>query len=110
LNIEVIQSFADEVNQRNEAGSLHPKAPISAMPRRYFRELEETEIPNRIEEFRKDLSDFIEANQATIHARRILVDFHVSPQAVPTAYVEATEDVFRGTEASNGIDELVIFT
>lgn len=40
LDIEIISRFAGQVNKRDEAGSLHPTAPISALPKRFFREQE----------------------------------------------------------------------
>lgn len=32
LNVNIIQQFSHRVNENNESGSLHPKAPISAVP------------------------------------------------------------------------------
>ena len=110
IDIQVIRQFADQVNRRNEPGSLHPKAPISALPRRYFREIDESEIPNHIDQFRSDLRQFIQANSSTIHASKVLVDFHVSPQPVPTEYITAIEEIFRLDGNGAGIEQLVIFT
>jgi hypothetical protein len=109
IDIQVIQQFADQVNRRNEPGSLYPKAPISALPRRYFREIRESEIPNHIDQFRDDLRQFIQANRSNIRASKVLVDFHVSPQPVPTEYITAIEEVFRLDGAKAGIEEVVIF-
>ena len=34
LDKDTIEKFSQETNRKNESGSLHPKAPISAVPRR----------------------------------------------------------------------------
>jgi len=110
IDIQVIRQFADQVNRKNEPGSLHPRAPISALPRWYFREIEESEIPNHIDQFCNDLRHFIQANRSSIHASKVLVDFHVSPQPVPTEYITAIEEVFRLDGNGAGIEQVVIFT
>lgn len=109
LDIEVIREFADSVNRRKEAGSLHPNAPISALPRRYFREIEESDIPNHIEEFRRDFSEFITANRQTIRAKQVLIDLHVSPRPVAAEYLSAIEEILRNHKDDAGIDEVVLF-
>ncbi|MFP4582294.1 MAG: hypothetical protein ACLFN9_02830 [Desulfococcaceae bacterium] len=108
LNTGTIHQFADQVNRRDEAGSLHPKAPVSALPRRFFREIPENEILNHIDEFKRHVREFIEANRNVIRARRILVDFHVSPAPVPDAYLSAAEQVFRKYADKDEIDNVVI--
>ena len=105
-----IREFADQVNRRNESGSLHPQAPISAVPRKYFRDVAESDIPMHLDGFKSCIREFIDANSRVIHARRILVDFHVSPAPVPLPYIEATELVFKENASPEKIDEIVIFT
>lgn len=109
LDIQVIREFADQVNARNEAGSLHPRAPISAVPRRFFREQAESNDPAVMNDFRRHIFEFLVANQTTIHAQRILIDFHVSPASVPSRYVDVTEEVVR-LHGQHPIQEVVIFT
>lgn len=109
LEIEVIRQFADRVNERDEAGSLHPRAPISAVPRRFFREQADSSDPAVMNDFRRHVLEFLVANQATIHAQRILIDFHVSSSSVPSRYVDATEEVVR-LHGQHPIREVVIFT
>lgn len=109
VNIDVIQSFADQINERNESGSLHPKAPISAIPRRFFRDISESEIPNHIEDFKRHINEFIDANRNEIRAKKILIDFHVSQEPVSKLYLDATEVVFRERENDNEIYEIVLF-
>ncbi len=110
LDIEVIRQFADQVNERDEAGSLHPRAPISALPRRFFREEENSLNPTVLNDFKCQIAKFLSANQGTIRAQRILVDFHVSPAPVPRRYVDATEEVFHLNNHDQSIHEVVVFT
>ena len=110
LDIDVIRTFADKINERDESGSLHPQAPISAVPRRFFRDRADTIDPSIVNDFKRHLSEFIEANRRIIHASRVLVDFHVSPAPVPPRYIEATEEVFYSSEQDRVVEEVVIFT
>ena len=111
LDIEVIRQFSDQVNQRDEAGSLHPKAPISALPSRFFREQEKTMDPAVLNDFKRQLAGFLTAAaQGAIHAQRVLVDFHVCPAPIPRHYVDATEEVFRLFDNCESIQKVVIFT
>lgn len=110
LDINVIRSFADRINQNDESGTLHPRAPISAIPCRFFRDQSGSTDPIVLNDFKHHITEFIEANRKTILASRILVDFHVSPAPVPPHYVEATEEVFRQTEQDTSVAEVVIFT
>lgn len=109
LDIDVIREFADSVNRRNEAGSLHPKAPISALPRRYFREIENADISSHIEEFKKDFSEFVAANRQTIKAKKVVIDLHVSPLPVAAQYLSAIEEILEGQRDATEIEEVVIF-
>lgn len=109
LDIEIIRQFADRINERDEAGSLHPRAPISAVPKRFFREQENSRDPAVVNDFKRQILEFLIANQNTIHAQRILIDFHVSPASVPRRYVDAAEEVVR-MHSQDSIQEVVIFT
>lgn len=110
LAIEAIRAFADRINECDEPGSLHPQAPISAIPRRFFREQANSTDSSVLNDFKRHISEFIESNRKTIHAPRILVDFHVSSAPVPSHYIEATEEAFRLGGQDGGIEEVVIFT
>ena len=109
LDIEVIRQFADRVNEQDEAGSLHPRAPISAVPRRFFREQENSTDPAVVNNLKRCIVEFLAANQNTIHAQRILIDFHVSPASVPPRYVDVAEEAVR-LHGQTSIQEVVIFT
>ena len=106
---EVIKKFADQINCREESESLYPLAPISAIPRRFFRSIAEEDIPKHLDKFKEHIDEFIEANRKTIRARKILIDFHVSPKPVSEFYLTATEDVFREKINEGEIDEVVLF-
>jgi hypothetical protein len=110
VDIETIKSFADQINDRDESGSLYPKAPISAIPRRFFRDIQEDDIPNHLTDFQNHINEFLVANRANIHARKILIDFHVSSAPVPELYITATEEVFRNNAKETEFNEIVIFT
>lgn len=108
--IETIKKFADQINNREESGSLYPIAPISAVPRSFFRSVAEEDIPEHLDKFKQHIGEFIEANRKTIRARKILIDFHVSPKPVSEFYLATTEDVFREKVNDDEIDEIVLFT
>ena len=110
LNIEVIRRFAAQINENDESGTLHPHAPISAVPCRFFRDQADSVDPAVIRDFKRHIGKFIEANRRTIHATRVLVDFHVSPAPVPLQYIEATEEMFRSAASDSPVEEVVIFT
>lgn len=90
--------FADRINAMDEAGSLHPRAPISAIPRRFFRDHEYDLDPSVLDDFRRCVTEFIEANRTVIRATRILVDLRVSPSPIPRRYVRAVQEDFRASD------------
>lgn len=109
LEADLIRQFAGRINERDEAGSLHPRAPLSAVPRRFFREQVKSRDPAVINDSKRHVLDFVLANKEEIHAQRILIDFHVSPASVPSRYVDAAEEVLR-LHGQDSIQEVVIFT
>lgn len=110
LDLQVIEQFAERINQNNESGSLHPRAPISAVPKCFFRDYADSRNPQVLGEFRRHIAEFLDANRTTIHAKQLLVDLHVSDQPVPTQYLDAVEEVLRSQGQESGIEEVVIFT
>jgi hypothetical protein len=105
---EDVYAFAERVNQTNEAGTLYPRSPISAIPCKYLRELADRADAPVIEEFKGHISEFIKANESTIRAPRILVDLHVSSNPVPPHFVRATEEVFSSLKSGGIVAEVVI--
>ncbi len=108
IDRDVIRRFEEKINATNESGSLHPRAPISAVPRKFFRDLSESTDKSIITEFKRHVADFIDANEKTIRASKILVEFHVSPQAVPAHFVKATEEVFLQCPKGSVLCEVII--
>jgi hypothetical protein len=90
--VETIRRFADEVNSRNEAGSLFPAAPVSAVPRKYLRGEDE---PSEV--FRH-VCEFLVANEETIHASRLLIDLRVGPDPVPEEAIDACREALEIVE------------
>ena len=105
---EDVYAFAERVNQTNEAGTLYPRAPISAVPCKYLRELADRVAAPVIEEFKGHIAGFIKANESTIRASRILVELHMSSDPVPPHFVRATEEVFLNLKSGGIVGEVVI--
>ncbi|MEI7869376.1 MAG: hypothetical protein WCI11_15920 [Candidatus Methylumidiphilus sp.] len=64
-----LQKFSMKANREDESGSLHPKAPISIVPRRYIRDLMDAE------KLAGQIIEFLKANQKTIHAKKYFLIF-----------------------------------
>ncbi len=100
LDENTIEKFSCEVNERDESRSLHPKAPISAVPRRYIRDMADAaELENQIE-------DLLAANSTTIHATKVLFDFRAG---VAPFVIEACERALCHPHAAV-IEEAVIIS
>jgi hypothetical protein len=108
ITINALHLFADQVNARNEAGSLHPKAPISGIPRKFLRELADHITPATIDELKKQILDFLEANRNSIHAKKIVIDLRVSPKPVPELYLQACRELLADPMVSRGVDNVVL--
>jgi hypothetical protein len=89
-----IKKFTGEVNEKNEPLTLYPKAPLSALPYRYFNFMEDYDFPYVIDEFRKYIEQWAEINRTEIKARKILVDFHRDSAPVNDCYLTAAERAF----------------
>lgn len=111
LSAEAIRNFAAQVNKRDQSGSLHPTAPISAVPRRLFQDQADLAAGSAaLEDFKRYITGFIDANQSQIRASKVLVDFHWSRQPPTARYIEVTEESFCLRAQAGPIQELVIFT
>lgn len=108
IDRDALRCFEEKINATNESGSLHPQAPISAIPRKFLRELSGSTQDLVLAEFRRHFLEFISANERTIRAARILVELHVSPQSVPEHYVQAVEDAFRASQTEGVVRAVVI--
>ena len=102
-----IRAFEERINASNESGSLHPRAPVSAIPSKFFRELSESTDPGVAAEFKKHIEDFLAANDNAIKAANLMIDFRVSPSPVPQHYIDATSQVLRAY-SSESLEKVVI--
>jgi hypothetical protein len=106
MSRDVLAAFAEKVNRLGDAGSLHPVAALSAVPRPFIRDFTDHVA------LAEQIKDFLRANAETIHARRIFCDFRtprVSPhvvrafeQAIESSWTDRIKDiviVFSNSEA-----------
>jgi len=98
LDWVTISKFSDRVNENNKCDSLHPKADLSAIPRYFIRDQEDSEL------LTTQIESFLMFNQRTIHAKKILFDFRagVAPFVI-TACRQALQSRY-----ANNIDEVII--
>jgi hypothetical protein len=71
MDLGLLKKFAAEVNEKRDLGSLHPKFPLSALPTVYTRD-DDPEVRRRAIPL---LREFLELNESTIKARKIIFDF-----------------------------------
>jgi len=98
IDSTTLSDFADDVNRLGEPGSLHPRAPVSAVPRALVRAAEDPIA------LRDQIVAFLHANEATIHAGRLLLDFRTP--AVAPFVVTAIELAL--VSAAPLLDEVVV--
>ena len=96
---EQLVAFASHVNERFETGSLHPAAPISAVPRALVRDMQD------VSALRDQIIYFLRTNIQTIKATKLICDFRTS--GVPSFAVNAIELALRNAESSI-LEEVVI--
>ena len=98
ISTETINQFAKQVNRKNESGSLHPVAPISAVPRRCIRNLEDSAV------LAHHIIDFLQANHRHIKAKKILFDFRAG---VAPFVIEACR-IALASEFTQGVEEVIV--
>jgi hypothetical protein len=108
VEIETIEAFATRVNEHFETLTLHPKAPISAIPERYFHFIEDTNLIVHLKDFWRNIKEFVEANRDQIHAKKILVDLHRGSDPVPDFFLTAFERAFQEYLTEGEVDEVVL--
>ena len=94
-----LASFADEVNQRLEVGSLYPRAPISAIPRSLVRSGRNSTA------LQAHIVEFLSANTRTFKAAKLICDFRTP--SVEHFVVAAIEAAMSSVDASI-LEEVVI--
>ena len=96
---------SEQVNETDETGSLHPKAPISAVPRHLIRENDDSD------KLAQYIREFLEVNQQRIQAKKLLIDFRAGlapfvtvacKNALNSASAESIEEVIIVTESASG--------
>jgi O-acetyl-ADP-ribose deacetylase (regulator of RNase III) len=98
LDRELVKSFASAVNERSSVGSLHPQAPISAVPQELVRDRQ------NIDALVASIGEFLRVNRETIKARRLAFDFRTP--SVPEFTVAALNSAIRTQES--GLEEILI--
>lgn len=99
INKEQQIAFCDSINQRFEAGTLFPKAGISAVPQALIRNGQDADA------LAIHIAEFLRANAQTIKATKIIADFR-TPK-VEAFVVRAIEIAMNCPDASI-IEEVVI--
>lgn len=92
-------AFADAVNQRGEVGSMHPRVPISALPRTLVRDQTDPEP------LAASLTEFFQFNTSRIKACRLVFDFRTP--AVPRHAIAALQLTLERTDPGP-IQEILI--
>ena len=98
IDKELVEQFSDQVNEADESGSLHPNAPISAIPRRLIRK------NNDSDELARYIRDFLEVNHQRIKARILLFDFRAG---LAPFVMDACKDSLKSASAT-GVEEVII--
>jgi hypothetical protein len=96
---EGVGTFVKAVNASADVGSMHPSAPISAVPREFVRERQNVNALAAI------ISNFLFANRDMIKARRLVFDFRTP--SVPSFAIEALNIAIL-TSGDCGLDEILI--
>jgi len=103
-----IREFEERVNRSNEAGSLHPLAPISAIPCKFFRELADSTDPSILDEFEAMISDFLITNANVMQSKNLVIDFRVSPAPVKEKYIDSITRILN-QQHDGVIDKVMIY-
>lgn len=96
---EDLVAFADEVNRRNQPGSLYPQAPVSAVPRPLLRNL------NDAVALCLSIEQFYRINAIEIKAKKVLLDFR-TPNV--ERFVQRAIEMARRSPDALFIDELIV--
>ena len=98
IDRELVKSFVSEVNDRSSVGSLHPQAPVSAVPRELVRDRQD------VDALAASIGEFLHVNRETIKARRLAFDFRTP--SVPEFTVAALNSAIRAH--GTGLEEVLI--
>ena len=107
---ETIEGFAALVNETDKTQTLYPKAPVSSIPERYFQFMDQTNLIVHLNDFWRNMKEFVDLNRATIHAKKILVDIHRDGSPVPDFFLTAVERSLAEYLAEGEVDEIVLLS
>lgn len=99
ISSSLVQTFAKSVNERSEVGSMHPVAPISAVPRYLVRESSDGYA------LAVSIGEFLKANRDAIKARRLIFDFRMP--SVPNFAIQALKMAI-DIDHDSGLDEVLV--
>jgi hypothetical protein len=99
LDLEQSRTFANAVNDLNNVGSLHPQAPISAVPRELVRNRQDASS------LAISICQFFLHNRESIKSRRLVFDFRTP--SVPVFVIEALNLAIE-SDVDNGLEEVLI--
>jgi len=91
----LMDEFIDKVNNTNQTGSLHPNAPLSAIPCKYIRELSNSSDQYVLDEFKSHIDEFLSSNSKVIKSENLAIDLRVSPSPIPQQYIDATVEALK---------------
>jgi hypothetical protein len=99
LDLEKVRAFAEAVNAHSDVRSLHPYAPITAVPQGLVRDSQDVDALTAC------IRSFFHINRETLHAQRLVFDFRTP--FVPEFAVEALTQAIKD-EGDCGLDEILI--
>jgi len=99
LDRQHLAAFADGVNERSQVGTLHPSAPITALPRALIRDLDDAF------ELERCIREFLNINGTLFKAQRLIFDFRCP--GVPAFVMAAIDSALQSVDAA-AIEEVVI--
>jgi|GEM_PF-711087 len=105
-----LREFANQVNEKFATLTIYPKAPISSIPLRYMEFMEESSLTKWLNDFWRNMKEFVELNRTQIHARKILVDLHRGCDPVPDFFLTAVEKSFTEYFQEDEVDEIVLLS
>jgi len=108
VDTETLEKLAKQANEKYEACTLYPKAPVSCLPFRYFHFMEEYAFWEYTEDMKNHLRQFLEINRNQVKSRKLLIDFHRDSDPVSDCYLTTAERVFNELVAEDEVDEIAL--
>ncbi len=99
LDQEIVRAFVATINDHSKVGSLHPSAPISAVPRCLVRDRQD------VPELADCIRSFLRTNRETLHAQRLVFDFRTP--SVPVFILDSLNLAIQAEDGC-GLNEILI--